>query len=581
MLLALALTQQPSLSAASAASTIIPTKSKLFEFHSAFWTNLHHFLYVQARARLKTSDSNRVAVTAAKKDLENIARLEPEQRRIWEAALDYYEQQVAKHDLVFDDALIATTNKIAAAESAATLASSGLDPALIKVLESAAGVYRVVWWLRHDEGNRVWVAAMDALLQKHGNNLALQVTKALQTKWPATPFRVDVCAYANWAGAYTGIDPTRVTISSTDPVLKTSLGLETLFHEPLHALEEPLDAALRRESLAQGKLLPRVFSHTIIFYTAGEYTRRAIPSHVPYAVSEGLWEGSPWSEFKKVLDTHWLPYLDGQINFDESLKRLVSTFANIQRNGAQDVDAGGHKVHMVVQGNANPTVVLESGLGQGREAWTRVFLDVANFARVVTYDRAGLGLSEPGPPPRTAEQMATELHTALKNAGLAPPYVLVGHSGSGFTVRVFAHLYPKEVVGLVLVDPTQEGLTDWIKAHHPDVWQRLEDEQKKNTEGIRNELTAAAESEKQAHAAVPLPEVPVVLLTGMGTDSFRTPDLLAVWLSLHNEWLKTIPHNKHVLAQHSEHFIQTSEPELVIQAIQEIVDAARRTPRRS
>jgi pimeloyl-ACP methyl ester carboxylesterase len=197
----------------------------------------------------------------------------------------------------------------------------------------------------------------------------------------------------------------------------------------------------------------------------------------------------------------------------------------------------------------------------------------------VSYDRAGLGQSEPGPKPRTAQQMASELHTALKNAGLGPPYVLVAHSGSGFTIRVFAHLYPKEVAGLVFVDPTQEGLTDWIKSNRVDVWRRLEEEQKKNAEGVRAELAAAETSEKQAEAAVPLPDVPVILLTGMGTDSFRTPELLAVWLNLHKEWLKKIPHGKHVLARNSEHFIQNSEPELVIRAIREVVEAARGKPR--
>src|SRR5260221_13598238 len=71
-----------------------------------------------------------------------------------------------------------------------------------------------------------------------------------------------------------------------------------------------------------------------------------------------------------------------------------------KRNGSHDIDAGGHKLHMIVQGSGKPIVILESGLGQGREAWTRVFLDIATFARVVTYDRAGLGQSEPGPKPR-------------------------------------------------------------------------------------------------------------------------------------------------------------------------------------
>jgi pimeloyl-ACP methyl ester carboxylesterase len=257
----------------------------------------------------------------------------------------------------------------------------------------------------------------------------------------------------------------------------------------------------------------------------------------------------------------------------------LSTFGaaalTVQRNGPQDVDAGGHTVHMVIQGRGAPTVILESGLGQGREAWAKILSDVANFTRVVAYDRAGLGQSEPGPKPRTAQQIVTELHTALKNAGLAPPYVLVGHSGSGFTIRVFAGLYPKEVAGLVFVDPTQEGLTDWLKSHQPEVWKQLEDEQTKASAGIRDELAAAETSQKQAQTAAVLPDVPVILLTAMRTDNFRTPELSEVWLNLHKEWLKKIPHSKHVLAQNSSHFIQDQEPELVINAIREIVEAAR------
>src|SRR5262245_43792309 len=90
-----------------------------------------------------------------------------------------------------------------------------------------------------------------------------------------------------------------------------------------------------------------------------------------------------------------------------------------------EVDAGGHRLHMLVVGDAGRTVVLESGLPGGL-GWQHVRGPVARFARVVTYDRAGIGQSEPGPLPRDARQIATELHTALHNAGLPPPYVLVG-----------------------------------------------------------------------------------------------------------------------------------------------------------
>jgi pimeloyl-ACP methyl ester carboxylesterase len=118
-----------------------------------------------------------------------------------------------------------------------------------------------------------------------------------------------------------------------------------------------------------------------------------------------------------------------------------------------DVDAGGHNLRMLIVGESGPTVVLESGFGGGI-GWKEVRQEVGRFARVVTYDRGGFGASEPGPKPRTARQIAAELRTALGNAGLSPPYILVGHSLGGPYVRVFAATYPEVTAGLVLVDPT-------------------------------------------------------------------------------------------------------------------------------
>src|SRR6185436_13132917 len=86
-----------------------------------------------------------------------------------------------------------------------------------------------------------------------------------------------------------------------------------------------------------------------------------------------------------------------------------------------------------------------------------------------------------GPSPRHARQIATELHTALANAGLHPPYILVGQSLGGPYVRVFASMYPEDVTGIVLVDPTQpdacEPVADvkrWLAEHCPDALARVE-----------------------------------------------------------------------------------------------------------
>jgi Lysophospholipase len=112
--------------------------------------------------------------------------------------------------------------------------------------------------------------------------------------------------------------------------------------------------------------------------------------------------------------------------------------------------------HLRCVGAGAPTVVLEAGLGDGLLTWARVQDSIAGFASVCAYDRAGYGWSDPGPAPRTSAREIAELHALLGAAHLPPPYVLVGHSMGGLNVRLYAFRYPREVAGLVLVDPSQE-----------------------------------------------------------------------------------------------------------------------------
>lgn len=117
---------------------------------------------------------------------------------------------------------------------------------------------------------------------------------------------------------------------------------------------------------------------------------------------------------------------------------------------------GGLRLQLNCTGQGSPTVILEAGLGDVLIEWNRVQPEIAKFARVCSYDRAGYGGSDPGPMPRTSARIAEELHTLLQVAGEKPPYLLVGHSFGGYNVRVFHGKYPDEVIGLVLVDSTQE-----------------------------------------------------------------------------------------------------------------------------
>lgn len=122
------------------------------------------------------------------------------------------------------------------------------------------------------------------------------------------------------------------------------------------------------------------------------------------------------------------------------------------------VDVGGYSLNLNCTGEGTPTVILESGWSMPGVSWSLVQPEVARSARVCSYDRAGYGWSDEGPMPRTADKIAQELHTLLHRAGVDPPYILVGHSLGGYIIRSFRGMFPNEVVGMVLVDPSQEDM---------------------------------------------------------------------------------------------------------------------------
>ncbi len=124
------------------------------------------------------------------------------------------------------------------------------------------------------------------------------------------------------------------------------------------------------------------------------------------------------------------------------------------------VDAGGLRLHLHCMGAGGPAVVFEAALGGSSISWSLIQPEVARLTRACSYDRAGFGWSEAGPMPRTAGRVADELHVLLDRGGVAPPFVLVGHSFGGLVMRIFAARHPTEVAGLVLVDPAHPE--DWV-----------------------------------------------------------------------------------------------------------------------
>jgi pimeloyl-ACP methyl ester carboxylesterase len=145
------------------------------------------------------------------------------------------------------------------------------------------------------------------------------------------------------------------------------------------------------------------------------------------------------------------------------------------------IDVGGHRLHLNVAGEptGRPTVVLEAGMASMSANWAWVQHELAEQGRVVSYDRAGLGWSDTARGPRDAATSAEELHTALRAAGISPPYVLAGHSYGGLVVRMFTDRYPDEVVGMALVD-----------ASHPDQWVNIPASRNGRTVALGNRVTA-------------------------------------------------------------------------------------------
>lgn len=238
----------------------------LLEFHSGFWVNLHHFLYEEATVASLKNGKARDAEPELPADKSRFAALTGDEQKEWKAAISYYQTNLIDRDLVFEDRMAATKNRLEALASETTLRDSGLDASLVAALERAAPIYRAHWWPVHDQMNRYWISKISPLVRQYGDRLATSIAAAYDTQWPPSPVRVDVVAYANWAGAYTTLDPTRVTISSSDAGNQGLGGLETVFHKSSHGLVQNVSRAILQECAARKVVLPRRdLWHAVLF----------------------------------------------------------------------------------------------------------------------------------------------------------------------------------------------------------------------------------------------------------------------------------------------------------------------------
>ncbi len=274
----------------------------MFDFHSGFWVNLHQFLYDQARADTGSSGTGP-----------------------WSAAVDFYKHQMIQHNELGPE-METVNNTLSSLESATSLKGSGIDPALVGVLEEAAPVYRKQWWPEHDRGNRAWIASAQILVEKYGPDLAKELAKIYNTTWEEQPIRTDVAVYAT-LGAYTTLEPTHITVSSPNPANSGPAALEILFHEASHALVRGVSDALFRQAQAQAvKLRRQDLWHALLFYTAGTLVERRVQGYSMYAVKNGLFDRA-WPGALDILNQDWKPYIDGTVDMDSAVQRLVKDYS--------------------------------------------------------------------------------------------------------------------------------------------------------------------------------------------------------------------------------------------------------------
>ncbi|KAA6457275.1 hypothetical protein DYQ86_23395 [Acidobacteria bacterium AB60] len=318
------------IAAASAPPSAAPKKA-LLEFHSGFWINLHHFLYVEARSTLAQKSARDPVFSSA--DEGELRRLNPTELSAWDKSVAYYASSLAGRDLLFDDGLIAVKNALEDAESSTDLAQAPISPELKEALRRAAPIYRAHWWARHDAQNRAWIAQVEPLVSQYGDGIAQDLARIYEEPWPQYPVRVDSVVYANWAGAYTTTEPTRPTISSSDPANQGTAALEIVFHETSHGMIDKVSRALRTaEAGVNTKRTAAPFRagalwHAVLFYTAGELVAERISGYVPYAEKNGLWARA-WPEpARTLLQQDWKPHMAGSASLQVAVSQLAADLA--------------------------------------------------------------------------------------------------------------------------------------------------------------------------------------------------------------------------------------------------------------
>ncbi len=295
----------------------------------------------------------------------------------------------------------------------------------------------------------------------------------------------------------------------------------------------------------------------------------------------------------------------------------------------------GRKLNIYCLGTGEPTVVFDTGLTDETSAWALVQPTVARKTRTCSYDRAGVGFSDPGSRPGSSANIVDDLHRLLSAAAIKPPYLLVGHSYGGMNIKLFASTYPSEVIGMVFVDPSHEdqsegyrkldsrnlSRTDWEQLREPGLMKRRQcitaapggfapgtDLYRQcsfpRDTRVSDEIWAAhstiylgqgfqqaqldegasifgASADQVRAARRSFGDMPIIVLTrspsprsAVGSQEARdAKDRL--WTSLHSDIAQLSKRGVHRVVPDSGHYIQFDQPQAVSEAILEVLSTSR------
>jgi pimeloyl-ACP methyl ester carboxylesterase len=243
------------------------------------------------------------------------------------------------------------------------------------------------------------------------------------------------------------------------------------------------------------------------------------------------------------------------------------------------IDIGRGRLYVSHAGSGHPVAILESGLGSASDTWELVQPAIAQFTRVWSYDRAGLGKSDPAPVPRTCQDMVNDLHAMLTSANVTPPYVLVGHSFGGLVVRLFAAQYPDKIAGMVLVDASHEDRY----IHFEEVFSESQIARSRaylNDPSRNSEHLNVIASNSQVRSARSAFNFPLFVLARGQPDELSSiwpsESLQNIEVNLQRELTNISTRGTFILAEKSGHFIQLDQPELVVESVHQVVEMARR-----